>query len=810
MRSPRISTRTETGTRTGTRTETGTRTGTRTESGTPTGGRHRARTSTAFLLAAGLGATFLAGGPAAVAAEPDTDLTGNGGVLTAQYPGTGGESEHKLIDNDVTTKYYTPRASAWMQYRSTTAAALDRYTLTSANDAPDRDPRDWTLEGSQDGNAWTVLDSRQGETFSGRQQTREFAVAGTTAYSHYRLTVTRNNGSPALQLAEWELWSAAPGAPSAPGDLTASLDGEATGLLQWKDGSGTETGFRIERAQDGSAFAQIGTVDARTRSFRDQGLKAGVRYSYRVRAVGTDGEPSGYSPVRDLRIGVADITDLPGTVTDQHGKDGAEGHDRSVDNSPYTKYLGRGTSTWLQYRTEGRSKVTSYTVTSANDAADRDPRDWVLRGSNDGSNWTALDSRTGQQFTDRFQKKSYSLTSPGYYQYYQLAIAANHGATSTQLAEWELRGTTNIAASAAVPEAPTALTAAARSGDQISLSWAGGSRNQQALRLERSENGTDWNWSKTLPPATTGYTDLGLREKTTYHYRLRAQNTGGASPYTPVVRATTGSSALPATWQEHWLEHNQLLTKVYDANDVVIYFDKDMDRSQTWLNDYVSRLWKYTKRTYGDFSSGRLVAVFHKDKYSGGHPSTVLEGSHDYRNVIDVGSGNWNENDSTIRNVISHEIAHIVEGASGGVEGSPAFGLWGDSKWAEIYQYDAYLGAGLTADAERFYAQVIDSTDDFPRPGTAWFRNWFLPIRQNHGGSKALASYFSLVSQHYAQHNGAFAKSMNMGEFVHFWSGAAGTDLSARAKTAFGWTDAYEAQLRQARLDYPGLPYTTG
>ncbi|MDX3319688.1 fibronectin type III domain-containing protein [Streptomyces sp. ME03-5684b] len=778
--------------------------------GTGTGGRHRSRTSTAFLLTAVLGTALLAGAPAALAAEPDTDLTGNGGVLTAQFPESGDESEHRLIDNDVTTKYFTPRPTVWMQYRSTVAATLDHYTLTSADDAPDRDPRDWVLEGSRDGTGWTVLDSRQGETFSGRNQTREFSVDATTAYTYYRLTVTRNNGSPGFQLAEWELWAAASGAPGAPGGLAASLDGEGTGLLTWKDGSGTETGFRIERSQDGSAFVQVGSAEARARSFRDPGLTPGVGYSYRVRAVGADGEPSDYSAPRDLRIGVADITDLPGTVSDQYGREGTEGHDRSADNSPYSKYLAWGPATWLQYRTDGRSKVTSYTVTSANDAPDRDPRDWVLRGSDDGTTWTALDTRSGEDFANRFQKKSYSLTSPGYYRYYRLDITANHGASSTQLAEWELTGTANTAASGAAPEAPTALTATPRSGDQISLSWAGGSRDQQSLRLERSDNGTDWNWSRILPAATTTYTDLGLRGDSTYHYRLRAQNTGGASPYTTVVRATTGSSALPATWQEHWLEHNQLLTKVYDANDVVIYFDQDMDRSQTWLNDYVSRLWKYTKQTYGDFSSGRLVAVFHKDKYSGGHPATVLEGSHDYRNVIDVGSGGWDENDGTIRDVISHEIAHVVEGSSGGVKGSPAFGLWRDSKWAEIYQYDTYLGAGLRADAQRFYAQVIDKKDGFPRADTAWFRDWFLPIRQNHGGSKPLAAFFSLVSQRYAQYNGAFAKDMNMGEFVHFWSGAAGTDLTDRAKTAFGWTDAYEAQLRQARLDYPGLPYTTG
>ncbi|WP_328564962.1 hypothetical protein [Streptomyces coelicoflavus] len=79
---------------------------------TKTGGRHRSRTSTAFLLTAALGTALLAGAPAALAAEPDTDLTGNGGVLTAQDPETGDESEHKLIDNDVTTKYFTPRSTA--------------------------------------------------------------------------------------------------------------------------------------------------------------------------------------------------------------------------------------------------------------------------------------------------------------------------------------------------------------------------------------------------------------------------------------------------------------------------------------------------------------------------------------------------------------------------------------------------------------------------------------------------------------------------------------------------------------------------
>lgn len=40
--------------------------------------------------------------------------------------------------------------SAWLEYRlppSTAPAAVLRYSLTSADDAPERDPRDWALEG---------------------------------------------------------------------------------------------------------------------------------------------------------------------------------------------------------------------------------------------------------------------------------------------------------------------------------------------------------------------------------------------------------------------------------------------------------------------------------------------------------------------------------------------------------------------------------------------------------------------------------------------------------------------------------------
>jgi hypothetical protein len=48
---------------------------------------------------------------------------------------------------------------------------------------------------------------------------------------------------------------------------------------------------------------------------------------------------------------------------------------------------------------------------------------------------------------------------------------------------------------------------------------------------------------------------------------------------------------------------------------------------------------------------------------------------------------------------------------------------------------------------------------------------------------------------------------MNWGEFVHFWSGAVGRDLSDQADIAFDPSAEREAQLTQAKIDFPGVTY---
>src|SRR5205823_954889 len=73
-------------------------------------------------------------------------------------------------------------------------------------DAPERDPRDWTVQGSTDGTTWTTLDTQTGQAFTGRFQAKDYAVTNSTAYQYYRLNITANAGGVnLLQLAEFSL-----------------------------------------------------------------------------------------------------------------------------------------------------------------------------------------------------------------------------------------------------------------------------------------------------------------------------------------------------------------------------------------------------------------------------------------------------------------------------------------------------------------------------------------------------------------------------------------------------------------------------
>lgn len=129
---------------------------------------------------------------------------------------------------------------------------------------------------------------------------------------------------------------------------------------------------------------------------------------------------------------------IPGTVSDQHNTSGGEGILMLVDGNPGTKYLCGTKTTWMMWKMDREFIANTYELTSANDADGRDPKSWVVEGSNDGNNWTTLDEQSNILFTTRFQKKTFTFSNATPYSHYRLRVTENNGASIFQLAEWTL------------------------------------------------------------------------------------------------------------------------------------------------------------------------------------------------------------------------------------------------------------------------------------------------------------------------------------------------------------------------------------
>ncbi len=199
----------------------------------------------------------------------------------------GDEDVTHLVDGDLDTKFLAFSSSSSAVFDAGAPYVLTRYALISANDAPERDPVRWLLQGSNDAQAWHVVDIQVDQRFMSRSERHAHSVAPGGFFRWYRLRM-ENAGGPLLQVAEFELFGTtvfvapAGAVPTAPSSLRAEPVSRTQIDLDWLDASDDEVVFRIERADDGTRFAVVGQVPAGVNRFRVAGLEPGGRASYRV------------------------------------------------------------------------------------------------------------------------------------------------------------------------------------------------------------------------------------------------------------------------------------------------------------------------------------------------------------------------------------------------------------------------------------------------------------------------------------------------------------------------------------------------
>ncbi len=125
----------------------------------------------------------------------------------------GGETPDKAFDNNSGTKLCNTNFSSIAPYWTVLDAGAVYYPSTyyyiySANDAPERDPRNWVLQGSYDNSNWTTIDtvSNQG-SWGSRNSLLQFNLDNySVPYRYYRWYCTGIQSGSIMQISELQIF----------------------------------------------------------------------------------------------------------------------------------------------------------------------------------------------------------------------------------------------------------------------------------------------------------------------------------------------------------------------------------------------------------------------------------------------------------------------------------------------------------------------------------------------------------------------------------------------------------------------------
>ena len=313
-----------------------------------------------------------------------------------------------------------------------------------------------------------------------------FDDTGRAPNTNYRYVVRGfNAGGESLSSNEANATTLAP--LSAPTGVTATAVSSSQINLAWTDTSGLENGFRIERSANGIAFFTLGWSGANVTTFVHTGRLPNTTEYYRVRAYENGGGESAPSNVASATT--MSLPPAPSGLTAT-----------SVSTSRIDLNWTDNSTTEAQFRIYRSTDGTTFSFASQVNA-----------------NITTA-AMTGLQ--------------PETTYYFQVLAHEAGGGDSDY-------SNTASATTAALPSAPSSLTATAVSSGQINLTWTDNATTEDGFRIDRSSDGTSFATLAWVGPNVTSYNNTGRPPSTTYYYRLVAYNSLGYSAPSNTASATT-------------------------------------------------------------------------------------------------------------------------------------------------------------------------------------------------------------------------------------------------------------------------------
>jgi hypothetical protein len=113
-----------------------------------------------------------------------------------------GDGGHGWITNGTST--------GWIRYQFPTAKTAVAYSIRPwwYDNYPGRTPKTWTFEGSNNGSAWTTLDTQTNWASANSTDNAYFTVSSPGSYLYYQLNVSANNGNGYMGVGNFQVYTA--------------------------------------------------------------------------------------------------------------------------------------------------------------------------------------------------------------------------------------------------------------------------------------------------------------------------------------------------------------------------------------------------------------------------------------------------------------------------------------------------------------------------------------------------------------------------------------------------------------------------
>lgn len=274
---------------------------------------------------------------------------------------------YRVFDKNTGTYWQAQFKSGWAKYEFDLPIVISKYSLR-ATGTINGAPKQWTFEGSDDNQNWSVLDSRTNITNWTSGLIQEYVFSNNIKYKFYRLNiVTTKDDTERIQLSEIDMFE-----------------------LVYYDK------FLISSEDKYYSFETTDPTKNLIPVMTSNNAPSGVASA------------SGYYTATDFQPW------------------------QSFSGTSTLYWVGRqGEVTgWLRYDFNEPRVINVYSMTASGFSNGAQPKDWTFEGSDDGLNWTVLDKRVNQtNWVFYTEVRTFEFKNAKAYKSYRINVSSNNGNT---------------------------------------------------------------------------------------------------------------------------------------------------------------------------------------------------------------------------------------------------------------------------------------------------------------------------------------------------------------------------------------------